>query len=57
VAYDHRVLLRATGCSPADFHRGCLALFDGVASRVFALEPRLRKVGGSARSRRKELFR
>jgi hypothetical protein len=57
VAYDHRVLLRETGCSPARFHRECLALFDTVASRVFASEPRLRKVNGSSGRRRKELFR
>ncbi|HET6261688.1 MAG TPA: ferritin-like domain-containing protein [Chloroflexia bacterium] len=57
VAYDHRVLLRATGCSPAAFHRDCLALFDTVASRVFAMEPRLRKAEGAARRRGKELFR
>ena len=57
VAYDHRVLLSETGCSPASFHRECLALFDTVASRVFASESRPRKAAGSARSRRKELFR
>jgi hypothetical protein len=47
VTYDHRALLRATGCH---------VLFDSVASEVFAVEARLPKAGGSTR-RRKELYR
>jgi hypothetical protein len=57
VAFDHRALLRATGCSPASFHKDCLGLFDTVASRVFASEARLRKAGGSCRRRREELVK
>ncbi|MDQ3705718.1 MAG: ferritin-like domain-containing protein [Chloroflexota bacterium] len=57
VTYDHRALLRATGCHSASFHRECLALFDTVASQVFASETRLRKASGSTRRRRKELYR
>jgi hypothetical protein len=57
VGYDHRVLLREIDCSPAAFHRGCLALFDTVASRVFAVESRLRSAEGAARRRGKELYR
>ncbi|MDQ3930552.1 MAG: ferritin-like domain-containing protein, partial [Chloroflexota bacterium] len=57
VAYDHRALLTATNCSPASFHRDCLALFDTVASQVFASKRRLRKVSSAPERRRKELYR
>lgn len=57
VTYDHRALLRATGCRPASFHRECLALFDAVASQVFAPGACLRKASGSTGHRRKELYR
>ncbi|HEX8228604.1 MAG TPA: ferritin-like domain-containing protein [Chloroflexia bacterium] len=57
VTYDHRALLRAIGCRPASFHRECLALFDTVASQVFASGTCLRKASGSTGRRRKELYR
>jgi hypothetical protein len=57
VTYDHRALLRAVGCRPVTFHRGCLALFDTVAAGVFVSKTATRNTGGSTGRRRKELYR